>query len=236
MRLTLFRPSLLIAAALGCLAAQAASLPQTRIPAPAADARISSALFCFARVRGLDPGRMPEAYLVLQLQVRVSYHNRWNRPLIVPLEHSRTIYTAFQPGPMTVFHLPFELMEPSYKEMKHLPADVNPDNPAEPKNDVFTVVPAGGDMKEPIVEDLTLPVDRPVLFHHNPDLRGHRVYIRLDLAHRELSTVLDAVLSDRWAKFGVPWSGVVRTGTFAIDVPQSADAKPCSDSHSDPHP
>jgi hypothetical protein len=215
--------------------AQAATLPDASATSPTASATIAGANYCFLRVRGLDPGRQPQAYLVLRLHVRVSYRNPGTHPLIVPLERERTVFTSLKPGPMTVFHGPYSLLEPSYKVMKDLPTDVNPDSPIDPANDVFTVIPAGSEMSPPLFEDITLPVDRQTLFKKNPDLRGHRVYLRLQFAQRELSPVLDAVLSDRWTQFGVPWSGTLRTNTFAIDVPSSPGGEPCKDSYTPQH-
>jgi hypothetical protein len=216
-------------AAFAVCPASAASLPEVRTPAPVVSAAITQSHYCFARVRGLDPGRLPPAYLVLQLRVKLSYRNTGKRALIVPLEHEHAIYAAFKPGPMIALHEPPGVPEPAYSPMIHLPADVNPDNPTTPANDVFGLIPAGGELSPAITEEITLAVDRHSLFHSNPDLRGHRVYLKLQLDHRELSPVLDAVLSDRWTKFGVPWTGALRTNTFAIDVPASPAAQPCDD-------
>lgn len=201
------------------------------IPAPTATATVAEAAYCFARVRGLDPGRLPPAYLVLQLRVRVSYRNGGPRPLILPLERERTVYTALKPGPMNIFHGPLGLLEPSWTTMKYLPADVNPDSPVNPPNDVFSVIPAGAEMAPPILEDIALPVNRQSLFKHEPDLRGHRVYLRLKFVHRELSSALAANLSDRWTRFGVPWTGTLVTNTFAIDVPHAPQGPPCKDTY-----
>jgi hypothetical protein len=186
--------------------------------------------YCYARVRGLDPGRLPPAYLVLQMRVGVSYRNAGNRPLILPLERERDIYTSLKPGVMNKF--PKGLLEPSYKPMKELPADVSADSPVSPKNDVFTVIPAGGEMTPPLIEEITLPVNRKALFRNYPDLRGHRLYIRLQFAHRELTQALEAKLSDRWSRFGVPWTGTLRTNTFTVDVPAEPHVSgPCKDTY-----
>lgn len=57
---------------------------------PAAVATNAEESYCFARVRGLDPGRQPTSYISLQLRVRVVYRNAGTRPLILPLESERT--------------------------------------------------------------------------------------------------------------------------------------------------
>jgi hypothetical protein len=209
----------------------ASTLPRSPVPSPFAVATSAEANYCFARVRGLDPGRLPPAYLVLQLRVRVSYRNPGNRPLIIPLERERTIYTALKPGAMTVFHAPFTLLDPAWSVMKDLPADVSPDSPINPPNDVFAVIPARGEMTPPTMEEITLPVDRKSLFRKDPDLRGHRVYLKLKFAHRELSGALETDLSDRWARFGVPWSGTLMTNTITIDVPEAPQGLPCKDNY-----
>lgn len=151
--------------------------------------------------------------------------------MILPLGRDRTIYTALKPGTMSIFQESAGLFDPANKMMKDLPADVSPDNPVNPKNDVFTVIPAQGDMTPPLLEEITLPVNRKALFRTYPDLRGHRVYLRLLFAHQELSQALEAVLSDRWARFGVPWTGNLMTNTIAIDVPRTPQALPCTDSY-----
>jgi hypothetical protein len=209
----------------------AATRPESANP-PAAVATNADVNYCFARVRGLDPGRLPPAYLVLQLRVRVSYRNAGTRPLVLPLERVRTVYSGFSPAAMSVFHEGLDLVGQGFKVMKYLPADVGPDNPVDPKNDVFTVIPAGGEMTPALIEDIALPVNRTALFRHYPDLRGHKVFIKLQFAHRELSTALAAELSDRWSRFGVPWTGTLTTNTFEVDVPAQPQAVACKDNYS----
>jgi hypothetical protein len=156
--------------------------------------------------------------------------------VILPLEHQRTIYYALNPGKMSVFRENLGLFEPAFKVMKELPAGVSPDSPMTPKNTVFAVIPAGGAMTSPLLEEITLPVDRKGVFKRYPDLRGKRVYIQLRLAHRELSPALKANLSDRWARFGVPWTGTLTTNTIAIDVPADPQAAVCKDVYIPAHP
>jgi hypothetical protein len=214
-------------------AAQGARLPDAPVADPTAVATIAEANYCFGRVRGLDPGRLPPAYLVLQLRVKVAYRNSGTRPLILPLQHDRTIYTALKPGAMTVFHEAKGLFDPAYKKpMTGLPSNVSPVDPLEPKNDYFTVIPAGGAMSPPLLESMTMPVNRKFLFKPELDLRGHKVYFVMQFAHRELSPALEADLSDRWSRFGVPWTGVLRTNAFAIDIPAEPKAEACDDSQS----
>jgi hypothetical protein len=220
----------------GLFFSQAATLPDSKISSPTAEATSADVNFCFARVRGLDPTRLPPAYLVLRLNVTVSYRNPGTRPLILPLERERTIYTALKPGSMNVFKEGMGLFDPILKPMNDLPADVSPDSPVNPKNDVFAVIPAGGEMTPPLLEEITLPVSRKGLFKKYPDLRGHRVYLKLRFVHRELSAALEASLSDRWSSFGVPWTGTLTTNTILIDVPASPEAAPCKDNDRPAHP
>jgi hypothetical protein len=213
-----------------CLA-QGASLPDNRVVAPTAVARITGGSYCFARVRRLEPELQPPSYLVLRLKVQVAYHNAGIRPLIIPMEHERTIYTALKPGVMNIFHeLPFEGLNASLKPMKELPAKVSPDNPVDPKNDYFAVIPGGGDLISPVFEEITFPVNHKNLLRRDPDLRGQRLYIRLELKQQELTPTLLTDLSDRWTKFGVPWTGGVMTNVMTVDVPQQiAQAGACVD-------
>jgi hypothetical protein len=121
-------------------------------------------------------------------------------------------------------------IRPSLKVMKELPYKVSPDNPSDPKNDFFVVIPPHGDFVPPLVEEITFPVNHKMLLRHDPDLRGHRLYVRLQLKQQELSPELETDLSDRWTRFGLPWTGRVMTNVMTIDVPrQLSEAKPCVD-------
>jgi hypothetical protein len=222
LNLTIARMSLLTCA--GICVGQDATLRDSGTAGLAAVATNADANYCFARVRGLDPTRQPASYIELQLRVRVSYRNAGSRPLILPLERERTIYTGLKPEGMRVLREDENLFEPTVKAMKELPAEVSRENPVSPRNDVFTVIPAGGEMTPPLSEEMTVPVNRIGLFRRYPDLRGHRVYIKLQFAHRELSAALKADLSDRWSPFGVPWTGTLTTNTFAVDVPATPPA------------
>jgi hypothetical protein len=234
MKFAIARVSALIC--VGICFGHAATVRDSRIASPTAIATNADVSYCFARVRGLDPERLPPAYLVLQLRVTVSYRNAGTRPVILPLERERTIYTALQPGAMKVFKEGLGLFDPVLKVMKDLPADVSPDSPVSPKNDVFTLIPAGGEMTPPLLEEITLPVNRNAPFRRYPDLRGHRVYVKLRFVHRELSAALQANLSDRWSRFGVPWTGTLTTNTILIDVPVAPQAAPCKDRDTPAHP
>lgn len=207
-----------------------ATLPGAGVVGPAAIASIASADYCFARVRGLAPERMPPAYLVLRLHVRVDYKNTGTRSLIMPLEHERTIYSSLKQGKMSIFKELPGFLEPTLKPLKELPYKVSKDNPVDPKNDVFAVIPARGVMTQPLFEDIVMPVNHKTLFRNYPDLRGHRLFLRLQLAHQLLDPALETDLSDRWVKFGVPWTGTLLTSTVWVDVPrQVSDAQPCVD-------
>jgi hypothetical protein len=219
----------------GVCSGQPAKVRSSKFVSPSAIVTNAGVSYCFARVRGLDPSRLPPAYLVLRLRANISYRNAGTRPLILPLEHERTIYTSLKPGKMNVFHEGLGLFDPVNKVMTELPPDVSPDSPISPKNDVFTVIPAGGEMTPPVVEEITLPVDRKAVFRTYPDLRGHRVYLKLRFAHRELSAPLQAHLSDQWSRFGVPWSGALTTNTILIDVPAAPEAAPCKDDYTPAH-
>jgi hypothetical protein len=161
---------------------------------------------------------------VLQLKVQVSYHDAGSRPLILPLTHDVAVYTAQKPGLMKLA----SVLGPNLKSMDHLPADVSPQSPVSPANDVFTIIPAGGEMNPPAAELITLPVYKKSV-RQKIDLRGHRLYLRLQLDHQPLSPQLEAAMSDRWSRFGEPWTGRIRTNTLLLDIPASPAAKECID-------
>jgi|HubBroStandDraft_1064217.scaffolds.fasta_scaffold189058_2 hypothetical protein len=215
---------------------QAATLRDAKTAGPTAVATAANVNYCFARVRGLDPERLPPAYLVLRLLVTVSYLNEGSRPVILPLERHRTIYTALKPGQMSVFKEGLGFFDADLKVMDHLPSDVSQDSPISPKNDFFTVIPPGGELTPPLQEEIELPVSRKGVFRNYPDLRGHRVYVKLRFAHRVMAASLEANLSDRWSHFGVPWTGTLTTNTILIDVPAAPEAEPCKDSYTPAHP
>src|ERR1700733_1243908 len=104
----------------GVSLAEGASIRDTKMLSPTAIAADASVNYCFARVRGLDPERLPQAYLVLRLTVEVSYRNAGGRPLILPLKRERTVYTALKPGSMNVFKEGLGLFDPNLKVMAQL--------------------------------------------------------------------------------------------------------------------
>jgi hypothetical protein len=214
-----------------CPAAPAASIGRQQVAAPEAAAAITGADYCFAHTRALEYERQPPSYLVLRLHIRVAYKNPGALPLILPNQRDKTVYLALKPGIMKIAPQPKNFPDDNIiTMMKMLPADVNPDNPVNPANDVFRIVPAGGLMTPGIEEDVVLPVNHKTLLRHDPDLRGHRIYVRLQFDHQELAPALDAELSDHWAKFGATWSGRTRTNTVSFDVPKDPPAaKPCVD-------
>ena len=59
---------------------------------PEAVATNADIRYCFARERGLNPGQLPQSYLVAQIRVLIAYRNSGSRPLILPVERQRTIY------------------------------------------------------------------------------------------------------------------------------------------------
>ncbi|MGP0074945.1 MAG: hypothetical protein ACLPWF_23795 [Bryobacteraceae bacterium] len=237
-KLTIARLSALLSGGLllGYGLGQAATARNAKTVSPTAVATAADVEYCFDRVRGLNPERLPQAYLVLRLHVTVSYLNEGSRPVILPLEHVRTLYTALKPGQMSVFKQGLGLLDSDMKVMDHLPPDVGPDSPIDPKNDVFAVIPAGGQLTPPLEEEIKLPVDRKGVFRKYPDLRGKRVYVKLRYAHRKLDPALEANLSDRWSRFGVPWTGTLTTNTILIDVPAAPHGEPCKDNYTPAHP
>jgi hypothetical protein len=61
-------------------------------------------------------------------------------------------------------------------------------------------------------------------------MRGKKLFLRLQLKQQELLSTLETDLSDRWTRFGVPWTGNVMTNVVTIDVPrQLPQASPCVD-------
>jgi len=199
--------------------------------APTASAKIVEANYCFAEAHGISPERLPVPPLVLRVRFQVLYQDNGNRPLILPLDHELTVWMSQGPGLMKVLHQPVSLSAPALKVMTHLPADVSPESPVDPRNDVFGVIPAGGKMNAPMVEEVTLQIYKNSL-RQRIDLRGRRVYLRLQFDHQPLAAGLEAELSDRWAKFGVPWTGVLRTNTMVFDIPRHPQAKECVDAGS----
>jgi hypothetical protein len=225
-----------ILGAIACLSLctlQGASLPDSQRVGLTGAARIVAANYCFARTRRFTPERQPPSYLVLRLKIQVAYRNTGTRPIIIPVEHERTVYTAFKQGVMDIFReMPgIDGITPSLKMMKELPLSVSPDNPTDPRNDVFVVIPARGDFVAPQFEEITLPVNHKTMLRYSyPDMRGKKLYLRLQLKQQELLPALETDLSDRWTRFGVPWTGNVMTNVVTIDVPrQLPQASPCVD-------
>lgn len=216
-----WKPFLILTVCIG--AAAAATLPGTGSVAPTAVARIAGGEYCFAHDRRIDVEREPPSWLALRVRIQVAYHNPGARPLIVPIEHDRTVYTALQAGVMSIYHEPITIddFNPSLKPMIELPPTVNRDNPIDPKNDSFVIIPARGDLVSSQVEEITLPVNHKALFRHYADLRGKKLYIRLQLNQQDMNPSLLTDLSDRWNRFGVPWTGDVMTNVMTVQVPRN---------------
>jgi hypothetical protein len=192
--------------------------------------------YCFGRARGNDPERLPPAWPGLQLRIKVSFRNEGTRSVILPLERKRTIYTALDPADMRLLREHMGVFQPVLKLMTRLPPGVSLDSPVTPKNDFFTVIPPGGERTPPLSEEITLPLRPNSLFKGSPDLRGHTVYVELRYVHRDISAALKADLSDRWSRFGVPWTGTLTTNTIEIDVPANPPATaPCIDTQTPAH-
>jgi hypothetical protein len=201
---------------------------QTADP-PEATVKVLEANYCFAKFHGLEPERLPVPPLILQLKVQVLYHDGGPRPLILPLDHDVTVYTALKPGLMKILPKGASLTASKLKLMDHLPPDVSPQSPVNPPNDVFTIIPAGGDMNPPLVEELTVPIYKKSM-RQQIDLRGRKLYLKLQLDHQPMSAQLEAAMSDRWTRYGVPWTGRLRTATLLLDIPASLPAaKECVD-------
>lgn len=213
-------------------AAFGASLPDNRVVAPTAVARIVSGDYCFVHSRRIEVERQAPSWLVLKLRVQVAYRNPGLRPLILPIGHERIVYTAFRPGVMNIFkELPtIESLNPTLKAMEALPPTVSPDSPVDPKNDSFAVIPANGNYIASKYEDLYFPVNHKTLWRHDPDLRGKKLYLRVQLNQQDMNPSLVTELSDRWVKFGVPWTGSVMTNIMTVNIPQNpAPSGVCDD-------
>ncbi len=193
---------------------------------PTATAKVLEANYCFAEAHGISPERLPVPPLVLRVRFQVSYHDGGSRPLILPLEHDLTVWMSQGPGVMKILHQPAGPFDPVVKMMLRLPADVSPESPVKPRNDVFGVIPASGEMTSPAVEEVTLQIYKKS-GRQRIDLRGRRVYLKLQLDHQPLAPGLEAELSDRWSRFGVPWTGGLRTNTLVFDVPALPLANEC---------
>ncbi len=209
-----------------------ASLRDNTAAAPTAVARIAGGDYCFARIHRFNPERQPPDWIEMKLRIQVAYHNAGARPLIIPTEHERVVYTTLKPGVMNVYkEMPsIETLNPAIKAMTALPPKVSLDNPVDPKNDAFVVVPARGDLVSSTFEDIAFPVNHKLVFRHDPDLRGKKLYIRLVLSLQEMNPSLVSELADRWNKFGVLWTGSVMTNVMTIEVPRNpAPSGVCSD-------
>jgi hypothetical protein len=193
---------------------------------PDAFVKIDEQNYCFVRPRMLEMERAPQSILVLQMRLQLAYRNTNPRPLILPVQHDQWPYTSLKTGQvMTKQKSLYKggFINPKVALMTHLPPDVSPDNPVDPPNDVFSIIPAGGFLNSPVHEEVQLTIYNKSA-KRDPDLRGHRVYLRLELEQQPISPDLLAKLSDMWVRIGVPWTGKLRTNTLAIDVPAAPEA------------
>jgi hypothetical protein len=195
---------------------------------PAASVSVLKTTYCFSRIRRINAERTPLSSLVLQLHIQVTYHNPSPRPLIVPMQYERSVYTALAPGVMKKLRGGIGIFDQKLPLMKKLPPDVSADSPVDPPNNVFAVIRPRGDIELLDQDDVQVTVYHPSA-RPETDLRGHRLYVRLQFEHQPLAEALQATLSDRWSRFGVPWTGKLRTNTLVIDIPASPAAADCVD-------
>lgn len=206
-----------------CPSTRGAELTRPQPARPDAVLEAGEGSYCFARDRHLRPDLNPPPKLVLSLRLKVTYKNPGERPMIIPVEHVRAVYTSLAPGVMKPFKETIDLFgTPAVKMMKNLPPDVSIDSPVDPANDTFAVIPAGGNMR-PLEEDVVIPLYKKGL--HQTDLRGHRLYLRLQLTHQELAGDLEALLSD---KVGALWRALDRNSQneyACVRYPRSASSR-----------
>jgi len=205
----------------------AATGPATAPQPLVAAARVAKAEYCFAVSRSLRVERNPPPPLVLRVQLDVTYRNMAARPVILPWQYERTPYTSLMPGVMKAARENLGLFTPSLAMMMRLPANVNPANPADPQNDEFRVIPPGGVATLPIIDLVTVTIHKDG--RQKVDIRGKTLYLRMKFSHRQLAPDLEAQLSDKWTRFGVPWTGDILTNTMMINVPASLAAADCVD-------
>ena len=193
---------------------------------PNAFVKVDEQNYCFVRPRMLEMERAPQSILVLRLRLQLAYQNTNSRPLILAVQHDQFPYTSLKPGQVMTKQKGLYkggFINPKVGLMTHLPPDVSPANPVDPPNDVFAIVPTGGFLNVPVHEEVQLTVYNKSA-KRDPDLRGHRVYVRLELEQQPITPDLLAKLSDQWVRIGVPWTGKLRTNTLAIDVPAAPEA------------
>jgi hypothetical protein len=195
----------------------------SREAGPQVTVTVRAKKYCLGESGYISPEHHRRNAVTLRLTATAEYLNVGSRPLIIAMTHQiSTIIVSQdsrlgQPGQFPI-HLK-RRQGPS----DELPEDINF---GDPFNALFKVIPSGG--KTQFEEYAVVQVHVPSSPNPHTELLGKKVYLRLELAHWELSRRLVDDLRRKWRSYGELWAGQVISEPIELDIPFSPPIADCS--------
>jgi hypothetical protein len=205
---------------------------QSDAAGPVATATILNSRYCLGtpspnlpmvrRNGRLEPIELyPPDSITLRLQMSVAYRNPASTPWIFPVASQTVVLmgTALD----SLLEAPQPFLTPSPAASDTLP-DRNEDAPAR------ALFPALAprelmNVANPL-ESIFLHIYTPSI-RTEPDLRGKKIYVRLELLSSRWTPRLLARLAKKWKSYGNLWTDSVRTEPIEIEIPRTPEISDC---------
>ena len=213
-----------------CSAAVAFQQPDSA--GPVAAASILSSRYCLGppspnlpmvrRNGRLEPIELyPPDSITLRLRMNVTYRNTASVPWILPVASQTVVLAGTEPDSLVEVPQPF--LTPSPAASDKLP-DANEDAPARA---LFPSIAPGQSLSvaNPL-ESVLLHIYTPSI-RSEPDLRGKKIYVRLELLSSRWTPRLLARLAKKWKNYGNLWTESVRTEPLEIEIPRAPEIADC---------
>jgi hypothetical protein len=215
------------------LAAVAAGFQQSPDAAgPVATATILNSRYCLGtpspnvpmvrRNGRLEPIELfPPDAITLRLQLSVGYRNTGTVPWILPVASQAVVLAGTDPAALAEVPQPILTQGPA-------PSEKLPDGSEEmPSRSLFPAIPPGESLSvtNPL-ETVLLHIFRPSI-KSEPDLRGKKIYVRLEFFSSRWTPRLLSRLAKKWKNYGTLWTESVRTEPIEINVPRTPEIADC---------
>lgn len=163
--------------------------------------------------------------ITLRLKANADYLNIGGTPLIIPTTHQVSaiiVSRSARFGEEGQFAVPFKRRQGPSNEA---PSGLDISNPFNP---LFTIAQPGKGLNVPFGEYIVLQVHNPSSPSARTELLGQKLYLRLELAHWNLSQRFADELARKWKQFGRLWTGQVISQPIEVHIPASPPIADCS--------
>lgn len=163
----------------------------------------------------------PPDAVTLRLQMSVAIRNAATETWIVPVPNQTVVLAGTDPGALREIPQPFLTQTPAASD--RLP-DGNEEAPA---RSLFPTLGPGESLSvgNPL-GTMLIRVFTPSI-RSEPDLRGKKMYVRLELFSSQWTPRLLGRLAKKWKNYGVLWTEGVRSEQVEIDVPRMPEISDC---------